>query len=603
MSGLTDAINLTMHPYWSAVTGATSYEVYRYDTNDPTYKPVDADYLLLTSLAGTDYSDTGALTPAGAMPVTAPDWYVTEIEQKYTMPDTAEATPGSLVASGSCIDLRDNLANIRFMLKSVNGQASWLTAPSTNLYMITNGKSGGQTFTGGTGASENLTLESTSSGTKGSIILNSGSGNVLIGTTTNPSSYKVNIIGGVGITGAMTISGTITANGTPGVQGSLTGNVTGNCSGNCDTVDSYHVDASGAANNQIVIFDVSNSKLKTAGTTLANASVNYANTAGSVAGMITASGMSNGYIPTATSASALTNSSIQDIHQLYGANSYGIILENSGQFWISYPTAGIDAGIAKFYFYTDSKYAINIYRNVGTNPTVALGNIGAPQAISSGGTYCVVVDDSSRNWLSRKSLEFDSNANILSKTGRGNVFKIYTVDDQALQLGYNSNDDMIVLNPQGAVFTVGIVAQLGVSISLNQSLTCGTGCSIGAGGAYFANAYITTAYLTNIYSVTNLGSVGTPVTTGYFTNGNITTAYLTNIYSVTNLGSSATPVTNGWITYLGTSGQKVNTAYISTLYLGDLNLINGWKLDDSTENLLWVSPAGKRYKMHLEEVA
>lgn len=59
-------------------------------------------------------------------------------------------------------------------------------------YALLAGRSGGQTLKGGTAASENLTLESTSNATKGYVLLNPTSGNVGIGTTTPGSLLTVN---------------------------------------------------------------------------------------------------------------------------------------------------------------------------------------------------------------------------------------------------------------------------------------------------------------------------------------------------------------------------------------------------------------------------
>lgn len=58
-------------------------------------------------------------------------------------------------------------------------------------YALLAGRSGGQTLTGGTAASENLTLSSTSHGTKGYILMGSGGGKVGIGGVTTPISNKM----------------------------------------------------------------------------------------------------------------------------------------------------------------------------------------------------------------------------------------------------------------------------------------------------------------------------------------------------------------------------------------------------------------------------
>ena len=58
-------------------------------------------------------------------------------------------------------------------------------------YALLGGRSGGQTLNGSTGATENLILNSTSNATKGFVILNSGGGNVGIGTTSPGSKLQV----------------------------------------------------------------------------------------------------------------------------------------------------------------------------------------------------------------------------------------------------------------------------------------------------------------------------------------------------------------------------------------------------------------------------
>lgn len=60
-------------------------------------------------------------------------------------------------------------------------------------YLNINGRVGGQTAIGGTGASENLVLDSTSNATKGNIVLNSGGGKVSIGTAAPDTSAIVDI--------------------------------------------------------------------------------------------------------------------------------------------------------------------------------------------------------------------------------------------------------------------------------------------------------------------------------------------------------------------------------------------------------------------------
>jgi hypothetical protein len=130
--------------------------------------------------------------------------------------------------------------------------------------------------------------------------------------------------------------------------------------------------------------------------------------------------------------------------------------------------------------------------------------------------------------------------------------------------------------------------------------------NLGAVGSYVTNAYITnlgttTNYTNNAY-ITNLGTASYKITNAYITTIGSGAAPVTNAY-ITNLGDASNKVSQAYITTLGsTTTGRVTNAYIATLYLGDLVLDNSWKLDDSTEEILWISPTGKKYKMHLEEV-
>jgi len=184
----TDAVNKTGDITWTAVAGATKYYVYRADTNDPSYIPIDSDYNYLAEVVGTTaYSDTGGVVPSGAMPSVV-TWYTTEIDQLYVMPDVTEGQ----TAHVSPVTLIDNLDNIRNMVHQINGQTNWDDTVVTNLYKLQNGLSGGQQITGGIGASENLTLRSTAHATKGAIVVDSAiagsalaSGNLTLRSTTN----------------------------------------------------------------------------------------------------------------------------------------------------------------------------------------------------------------------------------------------------------------------------------------------------------------------------------------------------------------------------------------------------------------------------------
>ena len=174
---------------WSAVAGASKYSLYRADVATLTVPPADASYFWIADITSptTTYTDTGAAA-GGAMPTVA-TWLVTEIDQRYIMPDTTEAQTFDTLGAAST--LVNNLNRARYMLQAVNGQTNWYTLPTTNLYMITNGKSGGQTFTGGTAASQNLTLQSTAHATKGYILLNPSGGYVGIATASPTARLEI----------------------------------------------------------------------------------------------------------------------------------------------------------------------------------------------------------------------------------------------------------------------------------------------------------------------------------------------------------------------------------------------------------------------------
>ena len=227
---LADVVNKTITIGWSGITGTTKYKVYRYDTTDSSYEPLDTDYLWYRDITAptTTFIDDGTYpAPSGVMPLTT-NWYVTEIEQLYIKADTIQLdtfhTPPT--------NIIENLNNVRSILKQIKGVATWDTTPPTSLYEIINGKSGGQTFTGGTLASENLTLKSTSHATKGYIYLDStvilngftlngdsiASGNLTLDSTShatkgivkiNPSGGTVYIRKNTGIVLAINIAGDI----------------------------------------------------------------------------------------------------------------------------------------------------------------------------------------------------------------------------------------------------------------------------------------------------------------------------------------------------------------------------------------------------------
>ena len=87
-----------------------------------------------------------------------------------------------------------------FLMSNGSSVPTWgaISSDIFTQYAILAGRAGGQTFRGGTGANEDLVLESTSNVTKGDIILNASGGNVGIGTT-SPSS-KLEVAGTVSAT-------------------------------------------------------------------------------------------------------------------------------------------------------------------------------------------------------------------------------------------------------------------------------------------------------------------------------------------------------------------------------------------------------------------
>ena len=69
--------------------------------------------------------------------------------------------------------------------------ATAVSADTFTQYALLAGRAGGQTLNGGSAASENLTLDSTSNATKGKIIMAASGGNVGIGTTTPSATLEV----------------------------------------------------------------------------------------------------------------------------------------------------------------------------------------------------------------------------------------------------------------------------------------------------------------------------------------------------------------------------------------------------------------------------
>lgn len=165
----TDATNKTIKVNWSAVIDingvlAKKYRVYRYDNTDPGIVPLDSAFLYLATVSSptTSYTDTGAVSPSGAMPTTL-NWDVTEIKPIHVIREL-ESTPGAPITIVAASTLADNLTNLRYMIKLLNGETAWNASPYTSFAQLRDGKSGGQTIVGGTGAAEKLILKATISG-------------------------------------------------------------------------------------------------------------------------------------------------------------------------------------------------------------------------------------------------------------------------------------------------------------------------------------------------------------------------------------------------------------------------------------------------------
>ncbi len=103
-------------------------------------------------------------------------------------PDTADSF---LVYDSSAGALRE-VTIIELMGSIDHGSLPGLTDDDHTQYALLAGRSGGQTLIGGTDASDNLTIDSTSNATKGDIILNSTGGNVGIGITNPTTTLDIN---------------------------------------------------------------------------------------------------------------------------------------------------------------------------------------------------------------------------------------------------------------------------------------------------------------------------------------------------------------------------------------------------------------------------
>ncbi|WP_415062166.1 tail fiber domain-containing protein [Bdellovibrio sp.] len=125
--------------------------------------------------------------------VTGPAWTTATYPATTTINQLLYSSGNNLVAGLAT-------ANSSVLTTNGSGVPIWsaLSNDTFTQYARLAGRAGGQTLNGGTAASENLTLESTSHATKGSIILNGSGGNVGIGAA-SPAS-KLDVTGPAGVT-------------------------------------------------------------------------------------------------------------------------------------------------------------------------------------------------------------------------------------------------------------------------------------------------------------------------------------------------------------------------------------------------------------------
>ncbi|MGZ3842997.1 MAG: beta strand repeat-containing protein [Bdellovibrio sp.] len=148
----------------------------------------------LTAVSGSASNSFLQWTPAGVV------WSST------TFPSSTTANR-ILYSSANNVVNELSSANNAMLITNGSGVPSWsvLSNDLFSQYALLSGRSGGQTLVGGTAASENLTLSSTSNATKGSVLINPSGGNVGIGTTT--PGYKLDVNGDVNITGNFKVNG------------------------------------------------------------------------------------------------------------------------------------------------------------------------------------------------------------------------------------------------------------------------------------------------------------------------------------------------------------------------------------------------------------
>ncbi len=150
-----------------------------------------------TKASSTGWTNYSAMSVNGSGALTAVAGSTSGSHLNWTVTGPAWTTasfPSSTTANQLLYSSADNVvgglttANNSVLTTNGSGVPSWNTLASDvfSQYALLAGRSGGQTLTGGTAASNNLTLDSTSHATKGFVLLNPTGGTVGIGTTAPP---------------------------------------------------------------------------------------------------------------------------------------------------------------------------------------------------------------------------------------------------------------------------------------------------------------------------------------------------------------------------------------------------------------------------------
>lgn len=136
---------------------------------------------VLTASAG---SSTGQLL---AMNAGSPAWSTATYPLTTTVSQLLYSSSSNVVAGLAT-------ANSSVLITNGSGVPAWSTLTTDNFsqYALLAGRSGGQSLTGGTGSGENVTINSTTHATKGYVLLNTGGGNVGIGTSSPGQALEVN---------------------------------------------------------------------------------------------------------------------------------------------------------------------------------------------------------------------------------------------------------------------------------------------------------------------------------------------------------------------------------------------------------------------------